>query len=68
MDLPGFEPGAFYLRSKRDTTTPQTHSTEICVTCEMLGYAGKISLKIEIKSCYNEITGSIKTKLIDFFK
>ncbi len=25
MDLPGIEPGAFRLRSERDTTTPQTH-------------------------------------------
>ncbi len=26
MDLPGIEPGAFCMQSKRDTATPQTHS------------------------------------------
>ena len=40
LDLPGIEPGAFRLRSERDTTTPQTHDVLLLIKSKQIDKAG----------------------------
>lgn len=40
MELPGFEPGAYRMRSERDTTTPQPRTDSLATIHAYQGLIG----------------------------